>query len=180
MIPATVDRAAGLGSITCRPAEPSDRAFLRRLYGTTREDELIATGWPAEQRASFIEQQFNAQGAYYRDVYPAGRFEVVLLDGDPIGRCYVAQLADEIRLIDVTLLPAVRDRGIGTALLGMLCAQADAAGLPIRLHVEPWNPARRLYGRFGFRTLEVRSIHEFMERPPANSLVNADESPQGG
>ena len=85
-------------------------------------------------------------------------------DGEPIGRIYIEQTASEIRLMDVALLPGWRGRGIGSALLRALIEQAEAASLPVGLHVEPYNPVLRLYQRFGFTTVETRGVYLFMQR----------------
>jgi hypothetical protein len=48
-------------------------------------------------------------------------------------------------------------------------AYADALRLPTSLHVEPFNPARRMYVRMGFEPREVRGLYELMVRsvPPS-------------
>ena len=109
--------------------------------------------------------QFEAQDAYYRETYPQARFLVVIADGDPVGRLYLARLADEIRLIDVALLPAHRARGIGRQLVTDIISEARRDALAVRLHVEPWNPARRMYERLGFQTIRTGPVYELMELP---------------
>jgi ribosomal protein S18 acetylase RimI-like enzyme len=66
--------------------------------------------------------------------------------------------------MDIALLPAYRGQGIGTRLLDALLAQAQ--GAPVTLHVEPLNPAQRLYRRLGFRLLEDRGVYHFLEWRP--------------
>jgi ribosomal protein S18 acetylase RimI-like enzyme len=149
--------------LVLRPATDGDRDLLRAIYSSTRTEELSIVPWSDADKVSFLAMQFEAQDAYYRLAYPEARFLVVERAGHPIGRLYVARLKDEIRIIDVALLPAHRGSGVGTALLRTVLAEADAAGLPVRLHVEPWNPARRLYERFGFRTVEAGPVYELME-----------------
>jgi ribosomal protein S18 acetylase RimI-like enzyme len=122
--------------------------------------------WTDDEKAAFVTMQFEAQDASYHMTYPDGRFLVVLGDGVPIGRLYLGRLADEIRIVDITLLPDQRGAGIGSRLIDDVLAEADAAGLAVRLHVEPWNPALRLYERRGFRVVEERGAYLFMERPP--------------
>jgi ribosomal protein S18 acetylase RimI-like enzyme len=100
--------------------------------------------------------------------YPDGRFLVVLGDGVPIGRLYLGRLADEIRIVDIALLSDHRGVGIGSRLIDDVIAEADSAGLAVRLHVEPWNPALRLYERRGFRVVAERGAYLFMERPPVS------------
>jgi ribosomal protein S18 acetylase RimI-like enzyme len=65
----------------------------------------------------------------------------------------------------VTLLPAYRNRGIGTRLMDELLRYADSLGREASLHVEPFNPAKRMYARMGFVVRETRGIYEFMVRP---------------
>mgnify|MGYP006275961387 CR=1 FL=1 len=149
-----------------RPETPGDLDFLERLYATTRADELALAGWNRAQQAAFIHQQFTAQHAHYRKHFPDAGFWLLELDGGRAGRLYLHPRSDEIRLIDIALLPEWRGRGIGGALLRRLLERAGAAGLPVRLHVEPDNPAARLYGRLGFCGVEDRGVYRFMEWLP--------------
>jgi GNAT superfamily N-acetyltransferase len=48
----------------------------------------------------------------------------------PAGPRYVMRAGDEIRIIDIALLPEYCNRGIGTALLRGLQSEAAAAGKP--------------------------------------------------
>ena len=65
---------------------------------------------------------------------------------------------DEIRIVDIALLPEFCNRGIGTTLLRGLQSEAAAAGKPLRIHVERFNPAMRLYERLGFRPVADRGF----------------------
>ena len=62
---------------------------------------------------------------------------------------------ENCRLIDIALMPQVRGRGFGTALLTDLMSFAAASGKPVTLSVLPDNPARRLYVRLGFATTQT-------------------------
>ncbi len=70
---------------------------------------------------------------------------------------------DEICIVDIALLPEFCNRGIGTTILRTLQAEASAAGKPLRIHVERFNPALRLYERLGFRLVEDRGVYLFLE-----------------
>ena len=107
--------------------------------------------------------QFDAQHAHYQEHYPGAAFDVILVDGQPAGRLYVAREDDEIRIVDIALLPEYRNRGIGTRLLRGLQSEAAAAGKPLSIHVERFNPALRLYERLGFRQIEDQGVYLFME-----------------
>ena len=122
--------------------------------------------WNEAQQEAFLAMQFTAQHRQYHSQYPDADFQIVLVDGVPGGRLYVARLEDEILLIDVALLTEYRNRGIGTALVEDLLAEAGQAGKPVRLHVEPFNPALRLYIRLGFEKIAEHGFYWFMERAP--------------
>jgi ribosomal protein S18 acetylase RimI-like enzyme len=149
-----------------RAATAEDRDFLVRVYASTREEELRLVDWSAEQKAAFVRQQFEAQDVYYREHYAPATFDVIEVDGEPAGRLYVARWEDEIRIVDVALLPEYRARGIGTALLRALLDEAAAAGKRLSIHVELNNPARRLYERLGFTLAEERGVYVLMEARP--------------
>jgi ribosomal protein S18 acetylase RimI-like enzyme len=154
--------------ISLRPITEEDRDFLLRVYGSTREEELaLATDWTSEQKEAFLRMQFEAQHAQYHLHYPEARFDVVLVDGAPAGRLYVHPRENEIRLVDIAILPDFRSSGIGTALLQGLFAEAEAAGKPLTIHVEKFNRALALYERLGFRPIGDRGVYVLMEwRPP--------------
>lgn len=150
-----------------RPADDADRETLFRIYASTREQELSVLDWAAEAREAFLRQQFEAQDRHYRQHYHHTRFDLILRDGEPVGRLYVARWAAEIRIVDIALLPTARGHGLGGALIARLLAEAAAAGLPVTIHVERENPALRLYARLGFRLAEDKGVYLFLERPPA-------------
>lgn len=163
--------------VTLRPVAPGDEAFLRRVYGSTRAEELALTDWDDARKEAFVAMQFAAQGRYYAEHYAGANFQVILADGEPAGRLYVARLPDTLRIVDIALLPEHRNRGIGTALLRDLLATGARDGLPVSIHVERFNPALRLYHRLGFRAVADRGVYLLLEwRPDAasNTEPNTD------
>jgi len=143
-----------------------DRGFLVELYSSVREPELAHVPWDEAARRAFIEQQFAAQDAHYRNNYPGATLDVVEVDGRPAGRLYVHRGPSDIRIMDIAMTPAFRGRGIGTRLVRSLIAQAQASGRKLSIHVEMNNPARRLYERLGFRPAGEHGVYVLMERPP--------------
>ena len=70
--------------------------------------------------------------------------------------------------MDIALLPEYRNKGIGTAILRDLMDKARQEDLPLVLRVEFFNPAIRLYQRFGFvKTREVNSVYQEMVWTPS-------------
>jgi ribosomal protein S18 acetylase RimI-like enzyme len=162
-------------AVTLRPITDADLGFLLQLYATTRADELAQVPWTDEQKAAFVVQQFQAQHAWWQEHYAGARFDLVLVDGDPAGRLYVDVWAREIRIVDIALMPAYRGSGIGTMLLRRVSDEGDAAGKPVSIHVEVFNPARRLYERLGFVEKGAHGdVYLLMERPVGGAAPVAE------
>ena len=153
------DRPAGL---QLRPIEEADFPFLRDLYASVRAAELAPVPWPEAAKRSFLDEQFVLQHAHYAKVYVGADFLLIEKDGVAIGRVYIYRTPAEIRLMDIALVDSERRQGIGTLLLRELMAEASATNRELTLHVEPDNPAQRLYERLGFRLIERRGVYDFL------------------
>jgi len=153
-------------TITLRPVTPSDNDLLFEIYAGTRRDEVSAWGWDLAQQDAFLRMQFTAQRGAYEMEYANSSHDMILEDGEPIGRLLVARTCEDIRLVDIALLPAMRGGGIGTGLISNLLDEGDSKGLPVRLAVMRGNPAALLYERLGFVTTEEGGLHIQMERRP--------------
>ena len=149
-----------------RPATPADREFLLSVYAGVREAELAQVQWPAGAKEAFVAQQFDAQDRYYREYYAGATFDVVEVDGEPAGRLYVDRWPAEIRIVDISLAPGFRGRGVGTELLRELIAEAQESDRTLTIHVEAGNPARRLYERLGFVPVAERGHSTLMSAGP--------------
>lgn len=146
-----------------RPADEGDREFLLALYASTREAELDRVAWEEGAREAFVEHQFSAQDHHYRTNYPGATLDVIEVDGERAGRLYVFRGSDDIRIMDIALMPAFRGRGIGTALLEELMAEAGSSGRSLSIHVEMQNPARSLYERLGFTPAGEHGVYVLMK-----------------
>ena len=149
--------------ITLRPITPEDKDFLYRVYASTRTAELAQVDWDEARKSAFLRMQFDAQHQYYAENYSRAQFQIVLLDGAPIGRLYVDRRAAEIRIVDIALLPEHCGQGIGSHLLREILAEGQARGVPVTVHVERFNPALHLYERLGFRPVEDKGVYLLME-----------------
>lgn len=149
--------------VVLRPENADDIPRLRELYASTRTAELALVPWDDTTRHGFLRMQFEAQRRHYRSTYQDPAFQIVLADGHWAGRVYVHRAADEIHVIDISLLPEYRGRGIGSRLLDALLAEASELGCRVTLEVERRNPARRLYERLGFRALADDGLYVRME-----------------
>ena len=152
---------------TLRPETEADVPFLRRLYISTRWEELAPiTHWTDAQKIAFIESQFDAQRSYYLSHYASAVFDVLEAQGVPAGRLYLDRQADTLLVVDIALLPEWCGRGIGTALLEAMFAEARLSGKGVTISVEKFNPAQRLYRRLGFREYAESDVYWFMHWSP--------------
>jgi ribosomal protein S18 acetylase RimI-like enzyme len=154
------------GALTFRPIGSDDEPFLRAVYASTRAEELAQIAWSDEQKKAFLRMQFDAQHRHYQAHFPDAEFLIVLEDGEPIGRLYLAKSPNEFRIIDIALLPKHRGAGVGSTLLNNILAEARSVGKPVRIHVECFNPALGWYQRLGFQITEEGPIYLSMEKPP--------------
>lgn len=154
--------------ITLRPAVADDEEFLYQLYAATRAGELALGQWDEAQAAAFLQLQFRAQQQSYRRQFPTATTQIIVAGEVAVGRFITNRNAAEILLVDISLLEAWQGRGIGTALIQSLQAEAAASGRPVRLHVLVTNRAQRLYQRLGFVAHGEPSVYLAMTwQPPA-------------
>ena len=149
-----------------RAETDADRDFLERLYAHTRVDELAPVPWTDAQKQAFLAEQFALQHAQYLQHYPGAAFLLMEHRGVAAGRIYLHRGAHELRLMDMALLSHLRNQGIGSALMQGLVAWCDANALALTLHVEPFNPAYRLYRRCGLTWQRSTGVYHFLERAP--------------
>lgn len=181
---------AVVAGITLRPMVAEDELVFRRLYAEVRSAELSGTPWDAAQKQAFCDSQYTLQDQHYRHYYADFEAWAICTADAVIGRMYLATFEGLWVLMDITLTAAARGEGIGSQLLCDVMRQADAAGRSMSLHVEPTNPARRLYQRLGFietadadAEIDKDAIYLEMRRLPRGreSLLMPDgETPPAG
>lgn len=155
--------------IELEPITPADQEFLFSVYASTREEELRVVDWPPAEKIAFLHQQYDAQHHHYQTHYAAAQFWIVHVEGTPAGRLYLETREVELRIIDISLLPAYRNLGIGSELLNRILTDAHASGCNVSIHVEMNNPALRLYQRLGFVPLEENGVYLLMEWRPQDT-----------
>jgi len=152
-----------------------DNGFLCRLYASTRADEMALLDWSDEQKSEFLAMQFRAQSDFYTQQFKQASFDVIEREGNAIGRLYVDRRPDEIRIIDIALMPAYRGKGIGGGIMHALLDEAAEENKSVTIHVEHNNPAMHLYRRLGFRHLSDEGVYYLMEWRAGGSSVFDDQ-----
>jgi GNAT superfamily N-acetyltransferase len=132
-----------------RPATSDDVGFLADVV-------VAAINAQGRRPPDFDEQEWRKGYVQWTEWQVRGSLEgnttsVIELDGERVGRLRVLRSGECVELAGIQLDPLAQGRGIGTAIIESLKAEATAAGLPMELGVEFDNPnARRLYERLGF------------------------------
>jgi len=161
--------SSGPSNITLRPVGPDDHDFLLEVYGSTRAEELTLVPWTSEQQQAFVRSQFALQQQHYAEKYPAASHDIIMAKDRAVGHLYVARLDREIRIVDITVLPAERNLGIGTYLIQQLLDEAKRGGKVTRIYVEEFNPSLRLFERLGFAVTEQHGFHLLLQWTRDNS-----------
>ena len=148
--------------MTLRPVLPEDEPVLIRIYAAARAAELALVPWDEAQKERFVRAQFLAQRDHYRQHFPGAEYQLVLIDDQPAGRLYVYRGDEEIRILDLTILPEYRNRGAGGRLVDTLIAEAAQSSKRLRIYVETFNPSAEFFERRGFVKTENDGINFLM------------------
>ncbi|HZP46979.1 MAG TPA: GNAT family N-acetyltransferase [Vicinamibacterales bacterium] len=137
---------------TLRPATEDDFPFMRDTKLDGLEPYVRALwGWNRSEQERKARDEFD----------PAGRW-IVVWDGVDAGYVHIERQADVVTLAGIYLVPPMRRRGLGAAVIQRVMDGARAEGKPVALRVLKPNPARRLYERLGFRVVGETQERYFM------------------
>lgn len=154
-------------SLVLRDITDLDKELLFRIYSSTRMQEMQQLpGWSDEMKEGFLQQQFNAQHFHYHNNYKGANFWMIERNGEAIGRLYLLEDFEKntFLVIDITLLPQWRNKGIGEIIFRDIMKTAGDKGYTVTLHAELFNPAIHLYKRLGFEIIsETNGIYYLME-----------------
>lgn len=158
-------------TIRVEPILEHQFSLLLPIYAGTRSREMeLVPHWSEEMKTAFIQQQFWAQHNYYSHNYQGGEFLAIKKEDEIIGRLYIHKSFQEkeIRIIDITLLSTWQNRGIGSGIFEDLKKESIRLNRPLTIHVESFNPAKRLYERLGFKKIsETNGVYHLMQWKPS-------------
>jgi GNAT superfamily N-acetyltransferase len=154
-------------SVTFRPATNTDEEFMLELYQSSRGDDLRGLDWEESRISEFLRFQHEAQQQFYQNDNQEAVDEIVMVEGQPVGRLIVERREHEMRCIDLAIMPAHRSAGLGTFLIRKLQDEARELKRPLRLQVIRFSQAVNLFERLGFvRTSETGTHFQMEWRPP--------------
>lgn len=138
--------------ISLKPAQKSDAPFLASLEAEVMRAHAIAL-WGQYQAAEISAFDLAATRLIYRADWRLG---YVTVETNP----------DHLRLRKLYLAPIAQGKGIGGAVLALIRAEAEAAGLPLRLSVlAPNTRALAFYLREGLHVAETTAERVFLQSP---------------
>ncbi len=162
-----IDIDSPVGRVTLRAETDSDRNFRFALFCNSRQPEF-ALLLPPPVFEQVMRHQFQAQTVSYLADFPRAHFDIIELGGRPIGRIVIDRPGDVIYIVDQAIVPELRNKGLGTAIMRALMAEARAAGVPLRLMAAQGDPAMRLYARLGFTATDSATpMYSTLEWSPA-------------
>lgn len=154
---------AKAATVSFRIITSEDEEFVFQVYAATRDYEMAQLPWSAEEKDRFLRGQFFAQSKHFAEAYLQAAHRIIQLGSADIGRLIVNRADDHLRIIDLSLLPFYRSRGIGTDILRSLLNEAHGGKVPTRLHVRKESRAIALYARHGFKVINDKGHYWEME-----------------
>jgi len=123
------------------PIVDFDEPFLLTVYASIRAEEMAVVSWSDEQKNAFLTMQLQAQHNYYLSLYPNASYSIINLEAQPIGRLYIERQEDKIKILDITVLPEYRNRGVGTKLITEILQTGEQTEKPVQIYIENYNPS---------------------------------------
>jgi ribosomal protein S18 acetylase RimI-like enzyme len=139
--------------VTLRAATPADESFLFDLRKATMDEHLKRAGESFDERAHWERLRYR-----YNDAH------IVCCGSERLGLFKFFRDADEWTIVQIQILPTYQGRGIAAHLVGEFLAQADGAGVPVKLSVLKENRAINLYRRLGFQVVDTTDTSLQMRR----------------
>jgi ribosomal protein S18 acetylase RimI-like enzyme len=166
-----IETTSSLGVLGLRPERDDDDPFRFQLFCESRPVEFALLRLEPTAFEQLMRFQYQAQTMSYRTSFPNARFDIIECDRLPIGRIVVNRPGDVVHIVDQAIVPALRNRGLGTTIMKALMDEAGRAALPVRLKVASTNdPSMRLYLRLGFVSIKTDPMYVEMEwRAPADA-----------
>lgn len=146
----SIKAATQHGTLTMRPETEADAAFLFGLFASTKAPEMELMPMDEAGKQFLLQMQFRSMTATYRQNYPNARFDIVEIDGSPVGRLITDVQTDCVYYVDIVVTPERRGSGVATALMTAVLEEPRRLGLPGRVKVLSGNIASiRLCQRLG-------------------------------
>ena len=140
-----------------RPAIVAEKHALRQMNHAAYREVL------EEQFGSWDEVE---EDRLFDEMWAGAPVEAILCDGHLAGYCSVEHHDDGMHIRELVVEPRYQRRGIGSAVLRDVIADAERCGVPVRLATHHANRAAALYERLGFTEAGRTETQRFFEWSP--------------
>ena len=155
-------------NLTVRPVRDEDEPFLDAIRAEFDSERLLFdhTQLEEEEKKLLLDIQNQAYKKHFDNADWDRKHCIIECNGEPAGTFIIFQDKEEIRLADIVIARNYRGLGMGFAVIQSIQAESAQSERPLRLHVTKDNPALSFYEQLGFRLLEDRVTHLFLEWTP--------------
>lgn len=143
--------------IATRPATEDDIAFARETHHRAYHDVVVR---------QFGQWEEAVQDRFFDQSWASTAHAIILAEGKRCGYAAIEARDDYVHVRELVIHPQCQGKGIGTAMLQNVCADAAARGVPVRLGTFHKNRALALYKRLGFEAYDRTTTHVLLEWKP--------------
>lgn len=138
---------------TLRPVTEADYDYIYLLNSTTMRPYVEPIwGWDEEVQRSAFARRWNPDNQ-----------QIIIVEGRNAGRITLNETDELIYIAQINLLPEFQSKGMGSAVIESVKADAARKGKLVELRVLKTNPnAQRLYERLGFTVFDESDTHHWM------------------
>jgi len=149
-------------------AEFGDRDFLFKVFAAAGPALELAALPESPVKSMLLAQQFQGWLQSYSSHFRIDGLAIVECPlGERVGFVWLFRNSEEYRIADLAFTPAVRGKGIGTALVQQIAAEAFRAGLPLRASVAKSNAGSHRFNlRLGYVVTHDSLTHWAIEWRP--------------
>ncbi|MEO3737846.1 GNAT family N-acetyltransferase [Shewanella baltica] len=148
--------------LSVKAANANDGPFMAQLFYSIKT-LFYELGLPSEVVEIMLEQQYRLQQASYREQYPNANTYILFYHQQAVGKVMLDISEYRIHLVDFIIIPSMRGRGFGSAILAAIKQEAMKRHLPVGLSVESENTqAKKLYLQQGFKPESYSGAYESM------------------
>jgi ribosomal protein S18 acetylase RimI-like enzyme len=152
--------------ILLQESTENDSEFFMELFGEIKNSELHLDMWPETIRNQMIRMQYNGFMQSVHTEFPEHIDYLILYQSEKAGRLQLDKNDKGFRIINISLLPAYRNIGIGSAIIQKIIEEANFKSIPVYLEVDKTNKAAYLYNKLGFTIYQQNEIKYLMIYSP--------------
>lgn len=143
--------------ILLRAPTSADDDLLWRLYCERRRPETRRWDLPPAALEALLRMQQRFEQAGWAGDFAGAEHFIIEVDGEPVGRTIYHRDAARVLVVDMTFLPSMQGRGIGSRLF----AELIAASRPLPVEISMFHDARsRDFGvKLGFREVARDDVY---------------------